>query len=123
MSECSDTESRELVERLCRRFRLTWNASAPDVVPLTDSHDQRMARVRRVTQRERHDCAALGWLSARAVKLPPMFVDSVQVSVAHWMARVVRYDAILGRELKARIQRVDAQAGIREAQVGSEFQW
>ena len=69
------------------------------------------------------DCAVLGWLSARAVNLPPMFVDSVQVSVAHWMARVVRYDAILGRELKGRFHRVDAQAGIREAQVGSAFQW
>ena len=32
MTECSDTESCELVERHCRRLRLTWNASAPDVV-------------------------------------------------------------------------------------------
>ena len=131
MTECSDTESCELIERPSRRLRLTWNASAPDVVPPTDSHDQRLARVRRVMQRERRDravqaaseflssvvervgpvdvvgevprevrrlhwsvfnvplmwaaaagdddWAVLGWLSARAVNLPPVFVDSVQV--------------------------------------------
>ena len=39
------------------------------------------------------------------------------------MVRVVRYDAILAREFKGRFCRVDAQAGIREAQVGSAFQW
>ena len=54
------------------------------------------------------DCAVLGWLSARAVSLPPMFVDGVQVpapgSVAHWIARVVRHDAILGREFKGRFR-------------------
>ena len=53
MTKCSDTESCELVERPCRRLRLTWNASAPDVVPPTDSHDQRLARgPARVIQRE-----------------------------------------------------------------------
>ena len=131
MTECSDTESCELAERPCRRLRLTWNASAPDMVPPTDSHDQRLARVRRVMQRERRDravqaasdfvasvvervgpvdlagevprgvrrlrwsvfnvpllwaaaagdddCAVLEWSSARAVSLPSMFVDGVQV--------------------------------------------
>ena len=110
---------------------MTWNPSAPDVVAPTDSHDQILARVRRVMQRERRDravqvasdflssvvervgpvdlvgevprevrrlrwsvfnvplmwaaaagdddCAVLGWLSARAEILPPMFVDSLQV--------------------------------------------
>ena len=68
------------------------------------------------------NCAVLGWLSARAVKLPPR-AGSNSGSVAHRMARVVRYDTILGREFKGRFRRVDAQAGIREAQVGSACQW
>ena len=131
MTECSDTASCELAERPSRRLRLTWNASAPNEVPPTDSHHQRLTRVRRLMQRERRDraiqaasdflssvvervgpvdvsgevprevrrlrwsvfnvplmwaaaegnddCAVLGWLSAQAENLPPMFVDSVQV--------------------------------------------
>ena len=38
------------------------------------------------------------------------------------MAHIVRYNAILGCEFKGRLRRVDAQAGIREAQVVSAFQ-
>ena len=165
MTECSDTESCQLVEPPSRRLRLTWNASAPDVVPPTDSHNQRLARVRRVMQRERRDrvqaasdflssvvervgpvdvvgevprevrqlrwsvfnvtlmwvavagdddCAVLGWLSARAVNTPPMFVDNVQVPAL---------EASHIGEFKGRLRRVFSQAGIREAQVGSAFQW
>ena len=75
MTECSDTESCELVERPCRRLRLTWNASAPDVVPPTDSHDQRLARVRRVMQRERRDRAvqaASDFLSSAVERVGPV---------------------------------------------------
>ena len=39
------------------------------------------------------------------------------------MGHVVLCDAILEREFKGRFRRVDAQAGIREAQVESAFQW
>ena len=87
MTECSDTESCELVERPCRRLRLTWNASAPDVVLPTDSHDQRLARVRRVMQRERRD---------RAVQAASDFVSSVvervgPVDLAGEVPREVRW--------------------------------
>ena len=80
MTECSDTESCELVERPCRRLRLTWNASAPDVVPPTDSHDQRLARVRRVMQRERRD---------RAVQAASDFLSSVveRVGPLTWLEK------------------------------------
>ena len=68
MTECSHTESCELVERLRKKLRVMRNPSAPEELAPKKNHDQRLARVRRVMQRERRD---------KAVQAASDFVPSV----------------------------------------------
>ena len=61
-----------------------WNLSAPDVVAPMDSHDQRLARVRRVMERERRD---------RAVQAAPdfrHFSRRTRVGPSMWWERFLR---------------------------------